>query len=214
MSEARKLLVLVGSPRRDGNTAMLAEGVQRGAAASGTQATLRFADDYITDFLRDCRTCRRSDGECAISDRFRTLFLEDFLPADGVVFCTPIYWYGMSGQTKTFFDRTFCYYAGSYPQSEEVLEAMCRKRIGLVLASEETYPGAALGIIHQIQEFSRYTHSEFVGTVGGIGNRRGEVAHDPRDPMRGAERLGREMFTRHYADYRADTPRSTGVWCG
>jgi hypothetical protein len=35
-------------------------------------------------------------------------------------------------------------------KSGEGIEGMSRKRIGLVLASEETYSGASLGIVHQI----------------------------------------------------------------
>ncbi len=178
MSESRKLLVLVGSPRRAGNSAALAAAVQRGAAQAGTEVVLRFIDDFVTSFLRDCRACRLPDGECGIADRFRPLFFDDFLPADGVVFCSPVYWYGLSAQVKAFFDRTFCYYAASYPGSARVIEQMSGKRIGLALASEETYPGASLGIIHQIQEYSRYTHSEFVGVVRGIGNSRNEVTRE------------------------------------
>ncbi|WP_394838027.1 flavodoxin family protein [Pendulispora rubella] len=207
-----KLLVLVGSPRRAGNSATLAQAVQRGAESSGADVAVRFIDDFVTSFLRDCRTCRGPNGECQIADRFAELFFEDFLPAHGVVFCSPIYWYGLSAQTKAFFDRTFCHYAASSPRSAEVLEKMGRKRLGLVLASEETYPGASLGIVHQMQEFSRYTYSELVGVVRGVGNRRGEVQLDPVDPVREAERLGREMFVRAYSDYRLDTPRSPRVW--
>jgi multimeric flavodoxin WrbA len=212
MTESRKMLVLVGSPRRAGNSAALAAAVQRGAEQEGTAVTTRFIDDYITSFLRDCRACRRPDGECSIDDRFRTLFFDDFLPADGVVFCSPVYWYGLSAQVKAFFDRTFCYYAASYPGSVKVIERMSRKRIALVLASEETYPGASLGIIHQLQEYARYTHSEFVGVVRGIGNSRSEVARDPGDPIQAAEQLGRELFARCYSDYRLDTQRSGKVW--
>ncbi len=87
----------------------------------------------------------QEDGECSIEDRFRELFFEAFLPAEAVVFCTPIYWYGVSAQTKAFFDRTFCYYAASYPNSAEVVGRMQGKRIGLVLASEETYPEPVSG---------------------------------------------------------------------
>jgi multimeric flavodoxin WrbA len=111
------------------------------------------------------------------------LFQEMFLPAAAVAIATPVYWYGMSAQTKAFFDRTFCYYAASHPHSEVNIRGMMRKRIGLLLASEETYPGAMLGIVHQIQEYSRYTHSELAGVVQGFGNRRGEVQRDPHDPL-------------------------------
>jgi multimeric flavodoxin WrbA len=212
MTQSHRLLVLVGSPRRNGNSATLAKAVQRGAESSGAQVSLRFVDDFISSFLRDCRLCRLTSGECAISDQFRSLFFDDFLPAHGVIFCSPVYWYGLSAQTKAFFDRTFCYYAASYPRAAEVTQCMSGKRIGLVLASEETYPGASLGIVHQIQEFSCYTHSEFVGVVRGIGNNRSEVTRDPGDPMLAAEQLGREIFSRKHSDYRIDTQRSGRVW--
>ncbi|MEN8447297.1 MAG: flavodoxin family protein [Cyanobacteria bacterium J06555_13] len=212
MSDSQNLLLLVGSPRRTGNSATLAIAVQRGAEQIGMQVTLRFIDDSISSFLHDCRTCRLPNGECSIKDDFRSLFFDDFLPADGVVFCSPVYWYGLSAQTKAFFDRTFCYYAASHPDSTQVIERMSHKRIGLVLSSEESYPGASLGIVHQIQEYSRYTHSQFVGVVRGVGNSRGEVERDPREPILAAEQLGRELFDRKYSDFRLDTQRSGRVW--
>ncbi|MEM7771508.1 MAG: flavodoxin family protein [Cyanobacteria bacterium P01_A01_bin.37] len=212
MSDSLNLLILVGSPRRTGNSATLAAAVQRGAEQVGSRVALRFIDDSISSFLRDCRTCRLPNGECAIADSFRTLFFDDFLPADGVVFCSPVYWYGLSAQTKAFFDRTFCYYAASHPDSAQVIERMSHKRIGLVLSSEETYPGASLGLVHQIQEYSRYTHSEFVGVVRGVGNSRSEVTRDPGEPILAVEQLGREIFERKYSDFRIDTQRSGRVW--
>ena len=212
MSESPRLLILNGSPRRNGNSAAMAAAVAEGAAGAGANVSVRLVDDYITSFLRDCRACRKPDGECSIDDRFRELFFDDFLPADGIIFCTPVYWYGVSAQTKAFFDRTFCYYAGSYPDSAEVVGRMSGKRVGLVLASEETYPGASLGIIHQIQEYSRYTRSEFVGLVRGFGNSRGEVARDPGEPLAEAARLGQTFFELKYSDYHLDTERAGKVW--
>lgn len=204
--QPKRLIVLVGSPRRDGNSAALAQAVMAGAAEAGTGASLHFLDDYIGGFLTDER------HSPPLADRYGELFLEHFLPADAAVFCTPIYWYGMSAQTKAFFDRSFSYYADAYPEAKQVHQRMSGKRIGLAVASEETYPGAAMGIAHQIQEFSRYSHSEFVGVVHGAGNSRGEISRDPRNPLLAARDLGREIFTRPYSDYRMDTPRSSQVW--
>lgn len=210
--DQRRLLVLVGSPRRDGNSAVLASAVEEGARDAGLRPVLRFLDDHIANFLNDCRRCRRDDGQCALNDGFRELFLNDFLPAEGVVLCSPIYWYGFSAQIKAFFDRSFCYYAASYPASDAVLAKMAGKRLGLVMSSEETYPGAGFALVHALQEYARYTRSELVGVVRGIGNRRGEVVNDPQAPVEAARSLGREIFRRAYSDYRLDTKRSTGVW--
>jgi multimeric flavodoxin WrbA len=206
------LLILVGSPRRAGNSATLAEAVRHGAEGTGMAAKLRHIDGHISHFLRDCRSCRKTDGECSIDDGYHSLFFDDYLTADAVVFATPIYWYGMSAQTKAFFDRSFCYYAASYPGSADVVARMQGKRIGLVLASEETYPGAELGIVHQMQEFARYTRSTFVGIVRGVGNARAEVTNDPRGPLAAAEKMGAEIMSRSYTDYHLDTPRSARVW--
>ncbi|CAB3917967.1 flavodoxin family protein [Achromobacter piechaudii] len=203
---SQHLLILVGSPRRDGNSAALGAAAQRGADAAGLSTKLLFLDDYIQGFLSDLRTKPVPD------DRYSELFLEHFLPADGVLICTPIYWYGMSAQTKAFFDRSFSHYAGTGPEPERVKACMTGKRLGLAVASEETYPGAALGIVHQVQEFARYTHSDFVGYVHGAGNQRGEIAQDPRQPLRAAEQLGASFFTRKYSDYRIETPRAHNVW--
>jgi hypothetical protein len=66
--------------------------------------------------------------------------------------------------------------------------------------------------VHQLQGYSRYTHSTFVGVVHGQGNTRGEVGRDPRDPIAHAEGFGREFFTVRYTDYQIDTPRPGRVW--
>ena len=87
-----------------------------------------------------------------------------------------------------------------------------RARIGLVLSSEETFPMVSGAVICQIQEFSRYTRSDFVGVVHGYGNARGDVLRDPYEPMNAARRFGREFFTRHTSDYQIDTVRSGRVW--
>ncbi len=84
---------------------------------------------------------------------------------------------------------------------------MSRKRLALVLSGEETYPGASLGIVHQLQEFARYTHSDFVGLVRGVANSRGEVARDPADPIADCERLGRSCS-------RDRTPTTGWILCG
>ena len=207
-----KALVLCASPRRDGNSALLADSAARGLTDAGHDVDLVHADDVLKSFLRDCRRCRAPNGECTIEDGFREAFFDKYLPADGFIAATPIYWYGMSAQLKAFFDRMFCYVAASHPHSPAVIEGMRNKRVGLLLSSEETYPTVSAGIAHQINEYCRYTHARFVGLVHGYGNARGDVERDPHDPLARAYRLGGELFTAHATDYQIDTPRSGRVW--
>lgn len=145
-------------------------------------------------------------------DGFGELVHEQLLPADAWVYATPLYWYGMSAMMKNFFDRLVCYISASYPRHQEVVEACKGKRVALLLASEERFPSAGMGVVFQIQESSRYLHQEFIEVINGIGNKRGEVRFDPAGPLRFARALGGDMFKRHYSDYNIDAVRPNSVW--
>lgn len=207
-----KILAMSSSPRNDGNSRLLAQAVLDGAAARGHGVELVDLADKVTAPLRDCRVCRRDDGACSIEDDYEHLILQKVLPADAIVFATPLYWYGISGQLKIFIDRIFCYMKSDYPGWESVRDRLIGKRMVVAVSSEESYPGAVAGITAQMQEFARYLHSELVGVVRGIGNTRGEVERDPARPLDQARDLGARLFDERSTDYRIDTPRSSVVW--
>ena len=206
------VLIVSSSPRRNGNSRLLAEAALEGALEAGHDAELVHLDDHIKHFLRDCRECRDASGRCTIDDGYPELLRDRVLPAEGLIFATPIYWYGVAGQLKTFFDRMFCFIANSEPESDRFVAGVINKRIGLLMSGEETYPGAMMALVHEIQEYSRYTHSDFVDYVCGIGNKRGDVLRDPNDPIGQARELGRTLFERVATDYRIDTERAGSTW--
>lgn len=207
-----RVLGISSSPRRDGNSSLLTQAALEGAQKAGHSVELVHVADCVGSFLLDCRRCRSPEGRCTIDDRFGDVFVSSYLPADAIVFGTPLYWYGMSGQLKTFLDRMFCYYADSAPDSATVVAGMSNKRLALVYSSEETYVGASLGLLHQVQEFARYTHSALVGVVRAIANSRGEVADDPADPLGAATALGSRLLDCETTDYRLDTVRPESIW--
>jgi multimeric flavodoxin WrbA len=202
-----RVLVISCSPRRDGNSRRLAEAALAGARDAGDDAGLVRLDDHVRHVLRDCRVCRGTDGRCTIDDDYESLLRDHVLAADGTLPATPVPWYGVSGQLKTFLDRMFCCIAASSPDADEYARRIVGKRRGLLLSSEETYPGASLGVVHQIQEYARYTHAHPVGVVRGIGNERGDVALDPSAPIDAARELGRTLLSARATDFRLDTVR-------
>ncbi|WP_028936396.1 flavodoxin family protein [Pseudonocardia spinosispora] len=207
-----RVLVLSSSPRRNGNSQTMAQAAAQGARDAGHDVDFAYLSDYVEGLFRDCRTCRNLDGACTIADDYERLLLEHVVPADGLIIATPLYWYGMSGALKTFYDRLFCYTSGSAPDGETVVDGLTGKRVALLIACEESYKGATLGVITQFQELTRYLHQELIGVAVGIGNSRGEVEADPARPLDHAEDLGRRLFDARVTDYRIDTPRSNRVW--
>jgi multimeric flavodoxin WrbA len=206
------VLVLKASPRRDGNSALLAEAAAAGAREAGHEVTVLHVDDFVEGMLRDCRTCRQDDGTCGIGDGFERLLLDHVVPADALVLATPLYWYGMSGRLKSAVDRLFCVMSTGHPQSGTVLAGLPGKRVAVLIACEESYRGATLGLQAQFQELTRYLRQDLVGVVVGIGNSRGDVRLDPGNPLGAASDLGRQLFDIRVTDYRFDTPRDNEVW--
>jgi len=209
---SRRVLVLASSPRRNGNSRRLAETAAEGAREAGHAVEVVHLPDVVTSMLRDCRECRGADGECAIDDGYDDLIINKVLPADGLIYATPLWWYGMSAHLKNFIDRTFCYISESYPRAEEVNRRLPNKHAGLLMSAEESNFGARVAVLSEMHELCRYLHHTFVGFVVGIGNRRGDVEQDPLRPLEAARDLGRHLFDIRSTDYKLDTDRPASVW--
>jgi multimeric flavodoxin WrbA len=208
-----KILVLSSSPRGDGNSHALARSAIDGARSAGHDVEHAFLDEFVERMLGNCRRCRRvEDGSCSLDDRYEELLIGHMLPADGIIFAMPLYFYGMPARLKTVFDRLFCYTANSSPAQDQVISEIMDKRVGVLISCEESYVGATQGVIAQFQELTRYLRQDLVSVVVGNANSRGEIARDPSDPLSCARDLGARLFDIRVTDYRLDTERSNRVW--
>jgi multimeric flavodoxin WrbA len=139
-----KTLVVSASPRDDGNSHVLAQSAIDGARSAGHDVQHVFLDDYVDRMLGNCRRCRRvEDGSCSLDDRYEELLIDHILPADGLIFAMPLYFYGMPARLKTVFDRLFCYTANSAPQQAQVIDGIMGKKVGVLISCEESYVGYA-----------------------------------------------------------------------
>ena len=100
-----EIIVLQGSPNRNGSTALLADEYIRGAREAGHTVE---RIDVAYAGIEPCTGCVACgyEGPCAQSDGMDDL-REKILEADAVVFATPLYYFGMTSQLKTVIDR-FC----------------------------------------------------------------------------------------------------------
>ena len=108
----KKILVLSGSPKKDGNTANLVNWFAEGARSKGAKVEI-----VQTAFLKyksfgctSCRSCQKSEKyECVIDDEAKPI-LAKMAKVDVIVMATPLYFYGPSAQLKLIFDRMFSLY--------------------------------------------------------------------------------------------------------
>ena len=105
----KKIMIITGSPRKDGNTAALVKWVMDGAKEAEAQITLVDSTklDYKTRGCICCMGCQVfKKYECVIKDEAHEI-LKNIPKQDVVIFATPVYFMGFTAQIKHIIDRMY-----------------------------------------------------------------------------------------------------------
>jgi multimeric flavodoxin WrbA len=189
-AETKQVLVILGSPRRKGNSSTLADRISRGAKSAGAEVETLFLQNLKISPCRGCNTCqKRGSKGCAIKDDMQKIYPK-LIRADAWVIASPVYWFTMSAQTKIFMDR--CYALPAYKKNPFV-----GKRIAIAMSYGDVDPvkSGCVNALRTFQDAYRYTRSKIVGMVYGSAMKAGEIANNEA-LMREAEELGKLLVSR------------------
>lgn len=149
-----KIVILVGSMRKGGNTDLLAQSFAKGASKNNIVELVSVADYSINPcigcnscFTRENNLCFQNDDMTEIYDKLRN--------ADIVVVASPVYFYGISAQLKAVIDRLHT------PMRNE----FHIKKLALLLVGAATLPELFDPIKMQYQLILNFFHLEDVGMV-------------------------------------------------
>lgn len=110
----KRLLLVLGSPRRHGNTEILAETLGESAQRSGFSVhTVHLAGMNLKGCI-DCRKCWTTGAPCVQRDDMEQVYAE-LIPASVVAFASPLYFYSWSSQIKPVWDRLLPFYTPKSP---------------------------------------------------------------------------------------------------
>ena len=102
---SKKVLILSGSPRKDGNSDILCEEFARGAQEVGNEVEkIRVSAKKIAP-CSACYYCRDHGGKCTHKDDMAET-LQKMIDADVLVLSSPVYFYSIDAQLKAVIDRT------------------------------------------------------------------------------------------------------------
>ena len=183
----RQVLVVNGSPRKNGNSVALAERVAAGARAAGAHVEVFMLANMDIRPCDACESCQETgDGVCIIGDDMQTLY-PLVRRADAIVFASPIYWFTMSAQTKLFIDRCYALQGAAG-------NALAGKQVGIVLtyADADPYSSGAVNAIRTFQDMCRYVEAPIAGIVYGSANAAGEIRNQP-GLLEKAYQLGQQL---------------------
>lgn len=108
---SKKIVVITGSPRKNGNSFAMTDAFIKAAEAKGHTVTRFDAAMKNVGGCHACETCFKTGKACSFDDDFNAI-APAILEADAVVFTTPVYWYSIPAQIKGVIDRLFSFVVG------------------------------------------------------------------------------------------------------
>lgn len=106
----KKILILNGAAKKNGNTAAMIKAFSDAAAANDNEIKELYLQNMDIKGCLDCGGCKRmekdSPNPCVQKDDMTEVF-GAFRKADVLVFASPVYWWDITGTLKTAIDRLY-----------------------------------------------------------------------------------------------------------
>lgn len=144
-----QIIAIYGSPRRDGNSAVLLQQAVAGARAEGVHVEEVFLRDFKISPCLEIYQCIKT-GECAIRDDFPKI-LAKLEASKGIMLASPIFFYTVSAHTKTFMDRCQSLWVRKYWIDKQEFGKTVETRKGLFISvgatsGKKLFDGALLTV--------------------------------------------------------------------
>lgn len=179
---SKKVLIVSSSLRAGSNSELLAEEAELGAKEAGNETELISLKGRDLHFCRGCLACQKT-MKCVIRDDMDSM-IDKVRDAEVLIFVTPIYYYELSGQLKTFLDRCNPLFPQKNAFRDVYLITTCADE------SNTACEKAVSGINGWIDCFDGV---RFAGSLCGAGvNDAGEMKKHP-DLLKAAYDLGRNV---------------------
>lgn len=149
-----RIVVLVGSMRKGGNTDLLAQAFAEGAGKDNTVEIVSVADYKVNPCI-GCNSCFTREGnQCFQKDDMAEIY-KKLKVADIMVIASPVYFYGISAELKAIVDRLHTPMRNGFQV----------KKLALLLVGAATLPELFDAIKLQYQLVLNFFHLEDAGMV-------------------------------------------------
>ena len=153
---SKKIVVITGSPRKNGNSFAMTDAFIKAAEATGHSVTRFDAALKNVGGCHACETCFSTGKACSFDDDFNTI-APAILEADAVVYTTPVYWYTIPAQIKAVMDKIYSLCVGG--------KDVAGKKCAIITCCEEEDMSVMDGVRIPIERSAALLKWEMAGEV-------------------------------------------------
>ncbi len=127
-----KLTCIMGSPRSEGNSAILASHFMEKAEALGVTCKKHFLNGLNYRGCQGCLSCKSKLDKCVLQDDV-SIILEEIHTTDILLISSSVYFGDLTSQTKAFIDRFYSYYTPDFFCSPNPSRLNPGKKLAMIL---------------------------------------------------------------------------------
>mgnify|MGYP001029776558 FL=1 len=191
----KKILVVQGGGRANGNTAQLVSRFEKGAEESGHSVEVI---SLIKNEVKGCLGCNacRYGKPCVQKDEFNSM-VPKIKEADCIVFASPLYFWTVSSQIKAFIERFYCIAEEDSNPPLGRYERYPVKDCALLMTSADDF----FWTFEQAVSYYQFTMVNYMGfqdrgmlLAGGCGDTNGKPQIDKTDHLQAAYEFGKKIY--------------------
>ncbi|MGD2014037.1 MAG: flavodoxin family protein [Desulfobacterales bacterium] len=185
------VVALLGSPRKKGNSTVLAKQIIHGVESVGAKVETVYLNGLNVKPCQGCYACKKENSTvCAVDDDMQSLYPK-LIESDAWIIASPVYWFSMSAQTKIFMDRCFALW-----NEDQEINLLYKKRIAIAMSYGDSDPfnSGCVNALRSFQDAYRYAGAKIIGMVYGSADEPGEIASNA-ELMTQAKEIGKKLAT-------------------
>ena len=188
-----KITCVLGSPRRNGNSEVLAKRLGDTAAKLGAQVQTYVLNELTFKGCQACMACKTKSDKCVLQDDL-TPVLESVREGDVLVMATPVYLWDVTSLLRGFIERTYSYFVNDFATNPNPSRLKPGKK--LVFIQTQGQPGENMfaDLFSRIEPvFKRYGFTDN-HLIRGLGARKlGEIG-SREEVMKGVDEVARKIM--------------------
>jgi len=153
----KKILGVVGSPRKGGNTHILISRILEGANREQAVTDILFLSDLTIQECDGCHACWEGK-QCSKNDDMNNIYPK-LIENDVIIFGTPVYWYRPTALMKAFIDR-FVYF--NCPENRAKIKG---KSAAIAVVFEEKNPETAAPLVAFFEKCFQYLQMNLIAKI-------------------------------------------------
>lgn len=150
-----KITCVLGSPRKNGNSATIASQLLKTAESLGAESQSFLLNKLNFQGCQACYSCKKNSEKCVLKDDLAAV-LESVKSADVLVMATATYYGEVTSQLKAFIDRTFSFLVPDFHNSPKPSRLAPGKKLVFIITQAQAEEKLFADIFPRYKRFFKW----------------------------------------------------------